>query len=46
MADVDECHDDEDSEGDGEEEEQDWGDHLGQGAHLLHKESIRDLEIL
>ena len=35
MADVDECHDDEDSEGDGEEEEQHGGDHLGQGAHLL-----------
>ena len=35
VADVDECHDDEDSEGDGEEEEQHGGDHLGQRAHLL-----------
>ena len=34
------CADDEDCEGDGEEEEQDRGDHLGQGAHLLHRESF------
>ena len=29
---------DENFKGDGEEEEQDRGDHLGQGAHLLHRE--------
>ena len=35
VADIDESHDDEDGEGDGGEEEQHGGDHLGQRAHLL-----------
>lgn len=37
MAYVDEGHDDEEGEGDGEQEEQHRGYHSGQGAHLLNR---------
>ena len=39
VANVDEGHDDEEGEGDGEEEEQHRGDHLGEGAHLLNRDT-------